>query len=250
MFIPLFKERIEKLRKTIYDCDSISEDALSDPKQFLELPYPSTLRKPPGSFALDVRDGIGWFKFMGREILKEVCDAVKFYMKDPSVVPEDKGTYYLEGSAGIGKSYILAALACLLVHQEQIVFYIPSCRDLVKSPLVLFKELLSFTFPDRQTELRGITNMEGILSFAEGLAEIASVICIIDDYDALFNKEYEVDSKSQKAVKGILNLISVNHFRITTFSSAYPIWEPPNTAKRILPVFGGLSKVSLTSDTF
>ena len=42
---------------------------------------------------------------------------------------------YVYGSMGYGKSHMLAALACLLVKQNERVIYFPDCRSMLESPL-------------------------------------------------------------------------------------------------------------------
>jgi hypothetical protein len=107
--------------------ESINPDVdFSDPKKYFTLPFPSSRVASAFDFLPDT-DIVQRFRYMGRskfnDILKEV--------EDPRFL---RGAYalYLNGPSGIGKSYILAALVCLLIRKGNYVVYIPDCRDLLQ----------------------------------------------------------------------------------------------------------------------
>ena len=223
-------ERIETLIETLRNSTFNGED-LSKPETMLYLPYPSTVRKPPLCFDMQDVNGIRKFRYMGREILRDLVEMPKQFLDGKST----RGTYYFFGPPGSGKSHILAALACLLLQRGETVLYIPDCAKLCDDPMQLFKEIFSFTYYERQNEIQSITNKKRLYQFALTLLDTPTV-CIIDNIDALVGQTGDSESKSH--VASVINVLSTNHFII--YGTSTGISEATESHTKIL---GGLSEV-------
>ena len=97
----------------------------SDPSHPIELPFPST-NIVPSRFAIS---GNGTFLFLGQEKFAVVWD---MWLKISADL-RHRRAIYVYGTRGYGKSRIVAALACLLVRNNQRVVYIPDCRAMLSN---------------------------------------------------------------------------------------------------------------------
>jgi hypothetical protein len=113
---------------------------LSDPTKYFTLPFPSSRMVSRFHF-LPVTDRVQRFRYMGRSKFKDVLNEVE----DPRFL---RGAYslYLNGPSGIGKSYILAALVCLLIRKGNYVVYIPDCGDLLQGAEGYLRRALQLAF--------------------------------------------------------------------------------------------------------
>jgi len=83
---------------------------------------------------------------MSREAFEEAYGYV------PSLRLDGLSSLYIYGTMGYGKSYILAALACLLYRQGKRVVFIPDCRAMLINPLLYIKCALLCTFANPSLE--------------------------------------------------------------------------------------------------
>lgn len=231
---------------------AIDEARLSNPETFIDLPYPSTTFRPPARFST-FRDktGITRFTFMGREIFRELYDAVDNFFTDPQFGGNNRSTIHFNGLAGVGKSHILAALASLLLRQKKTVLYIPSCEILVRDPIWHFKEFASLAFPDPQEEISLFENKDDILDFVKGL-DSGTVVCIADRLDVLEDKPQDSYAlREKKAIASeIIERISETHLLVFNESpdpTQYPV--PSNvdseedTSNITISIYDGLTEV-------
>jgi hypothetical protein len=89
-------------------------------------------------------------------------------------------TAWLYGTHGYGKSYLLAALVCYLVAQDERVVYIPDCRALLKDPVKYVRAVMLFAWADNitsQEEIITLNTEKAIEAFFESQK---SVIFVID----------------------------------------------------------------------
>lgn len=193
---------------------------LSNPESFTDLPYPSTTYKPPARFET-FRDAKGAtrFKYMGREAFKKLYDAVELFLQDPDFGGNSRSTIRLHGLSGIGKSHILAALACLLLQQNEAVVYIPNCETIIRDPIHSFKEIFSLAFPDSQEEISTFTEVKNILDFLQ-CVDRGSIICIAEQLDALAPKPQDPSPlcESRALANHIIHRISETQLLIFTTS--------------------------------
>lgn len=231
---------------------AFDKDCLSNPETFIDLPFPSTTFRPPARFTT-FRDktGITLFTFMGREIFRELYDAVDNFITNPHFGGNNRSIIHFNGLAGAGKSHILAALASLLLRQKKMVLYIPSCEILVRDPIWHFKEFASLAFPDSQEEISMFENKDHILDFFKGL-ENGMVVCIADRLDVLKDKPQDSNAlREKKAVASeIIERISETHLLVFNESpnpTQYPV--PGNvdseedTSSITISIYDGLTEV-------
>ncbi|KAF8539196.1 hypothetical protein BDD12DRAFT_633437, partial [Trichophaea hybrida] len=76
----------------------------------------------------------------GRYKFRELYDAAK------SMNFRGTRKYFLHGTLGAGKSYLLAALACLLNKEGAKVVYLPDCREMMGDTCEYLRSALRLTF--------------------------------------------------------------------------------------------------------
>ena len=101
----------------------VSLESCANPREFLYLPFP--FLGPP--FPEKGSDGRRFY-YMGRQKFAELVHMVNRFEN-----PDGCHTLYFYGTTGYGKSYILAALSCLLMREGKRVVYIPTCRGLLQA---------------------------------------------------------------------------------------------------------------------
>src|SRR5258705_9920619 len=106
----------------------------SDPNEVFDLPFPSVNQIPPRFSLLDECK----ISFMGRECFSQVWKTFGIVKNNP----RQRQAIYLFGGKGLGKSHILAALACLLVRKGTQVVYLPDCRAWLFDPLSYLRNAL------------------------------------------------------------------------------------------------------------
>src|SRR6185295_2194585 len=93
-----------------------------------------------------------WF-YMGREKFAELLRMFE-EVREPSY----RG-FWLYGTEGYGKSHLLAALVCHLVHAGERVVYIPDCRECVNDPVSYVRAAMLFAWADDDTMQEEITTL-------------------------------------------------------------------------------------------
>lgn len=228
-YITFSAEKVETLLNATKDPTvAMDVDSLSNPETFIDLPYPSTTFKPPARFNT-FRDekGVIRFTYMGRKVFRKLYNAANVFFNDPQFGGNNRSCIHFNGLTGIGKSHILAALACLLMRQEKTVIYIPSCAILVRDPIRHFKEFASLAFPNSQEDISTLENKDDILAFVKEL-DIGSVVCIADQLDALGSslEDSSIVRENKAIATEIFTAIRETHLTILNRSpdpTQYPV---------------------------
>ena len=184
---------------------------------------------------------------MGREKFEELLAEVNKLEYHVNV------KLFFYGSIGYGKSYMLAALACLLIQQGRRVVYLPDCRILIENMLEYVKASLLLTFgdkPDYQAKINELEGEDDIYEFLERLAEKKIYLYFIVDQRNALDPEEGEDGITKKvrnnAMQCLAKFMSL-HFSITS-SSANDRAERNVKAKQmnrtLIKVYGGFSEVS------
>ena len=217
----------------------------SNPKTILRLPFPSLYTTIPNE-RFRVKKGV--FEYMGREKFDELLAEVNKLEYHVNV------KLFLYGSIGYGKSYMLAALACLLIRQGRRVVYLPDCRTLLDNMLGYVKVALLLAFgdkPDYQAKILKLKDENDIYNFLEWLSQEKKIYLyfIVDQRNALDPEEGEdrITKKARNNATQFLAKYMSLHFSITS-SSANDRAERNVKAKQmnrtLIKVYGGFSEVS------
>ena len=216
----------------------------SNPQNCHSIPFPFSFSEPPERFS--VQDGK--FEYMGREMFREVHKTVS------SLKPGGGGTrLYIQGTMGFGKSHILAALACLLYRQGNVVVFIHDVRALLLDPLPYIKSALLCTFAgpsfkEERNRIRACKSMNAISPFYHGIRSFPYLI--VDQINALELSDLNTDSvarETKDACRVFINSLSVGSFTITSASANHQTakyMEKKQTNEIKLPMMGGMSPVS------
>ena len=139
--------------------NSGEHEKYSDLNEVFDLPFPSVNEIPPRFSLLDE----GRFSYMGREWFKRVFEAFSLVQSNSL----QRQAVYIYGSKVFGKSYIFAALACVLVRKGIQVVYIPDCRACLLDLLSYLLTAFAFAFVKSETSFREeILDCENFESFA------------------------------------------------------------------------------------
>ena len=161
--------------------------------------------------------------------------------------------YFLHGTFGAGKSYLLAALACLLVKERMSVVYLPDCRAMLRNPFEYLRAALELTFAGNiaaGTFLRSATELEELGQFCSVASGEFRLFSIIDQANALDPQDEAVDrypSDQRRLVRNFLGSITSQHLKLASSNSNYLHAQHDilrQTGERRLCLYGGLSKVS------
>src|SRR5207248_2589765 len=90
-----------------------------------------------------------------------------------------RNTVWLYGTRGYGKSYMLAALVCYLVAQDERVVYIPNCRELLKDSVKYVQAAMLFAWADDSTaqeEIIKLHNEDAISAFFDSQKPLIIVV--------------------------------------------------------------------------
>jgi predicted ATPase len=115
-----------------------SWEVLSDPSELSTLPFPFCSGLIAGE-RFNINDNYE-FQYMGRTRFKELWGKVQDLSKPRF------SRFYLYGTIGWGKSYMLAALVCFMVRRGKRVVYLPNCQQMLEHPVEYIKSALMFTF--------------------------------------------------------------------------------------------------------
>jgi len=165
--------------------------------------------------------------------------------------------YYIHGTLGYGKSYILAALAIRLMQQERKVVYLPDCRRLVRSFLTYLKSALVLTYAgDLETQSKFLKCATGqalvnwcimrATSMQEELYFLIDQMNALDtDVDSLNSVSLEERRQCAKLIAGLEGC----HYLVYSSTGNYKHGlQEQNGAGALRKSFcGGLSEVELIS---
>lgn len=185
---------------------------------------------------------------MGREEFKKAYNYVS------SLKLDGLSNLYIHGTMGYGKSYILAALACLLYRQGKRVVFIPDCRAMLIEPLVYIKCALLCTFanPSLKEErewIRACASVSELGAFCHSL-DRSTLYFIVDQVNAFDESAPNMDKipdGDKEAGQKIINHLSAGHFLITSASANYQTaryMAQKQTGEEKMSVKGGMTEVS------
>ncbi|KAK2756819.1 hypothetical protein FQN54_005265 [Arachnomyces sp. PD_36] len=159
-----------------------AKSRLSLPQISMDLPFPFLGATSPRRFD---RSGPGGdvYHYMGREVFSDLVDT---FMKclDNRTVIKDMWVY---GTAGNGKSHLLATLVYYLTAKGYRVVYIPDCGACCQYPVRYLQESLLFTWAleiEIVKEIESIDSMKDVQRFLHRHWE-PSVVFVVDQINAL-----------------------------------------------------------------
>jgi hypothetical protein len=224
-------------------------DHYADPHNVDDLPFPSA-NLVPARFSISNE---GRISYMGpRVCFLLVWNALAEVRKDS----QHRQAIYVYGGKGLGKSYIFAALACLLVRQGARVVYLPDCRAMLLDTLVYLQTALVFAFLDSAGHLEDIQRCEDVESLAEFCVAFKStgqLIFIVDQLNALdpeLTGEDEVPDDKKAWLRGLLQRMSARHINITSTSANHKTFKhmaARDTGDQKVPLMGGMTPVRALS---
>lgn len=162
------------------------------------------------------------FLFHGRESFKHLVEQVL------SLRP-DSGRQFLHvyGSLGVGKSHLMAALACFLTRTGKRVAFLPDCVALLHRPLLSMCHALTLAFQDKPLAIDSIWEAKTIDELATLAMDISfefPVYYLIDQANALDTMAEGVDRVPQDTkdtVKQLLNKLAVCNVKIESSTANY-----------------------------
>lgn len=216
----------------------------SDPNETITLPFPAIGIFPEDRFTFHE----GNFFYFGRERFNELWESVV-------QLGERWGELFFYGTAGYGKSHILAALACLLVSQGKRVVFLPDCRAMARDFVRHITKALLLTFgdsPKHQEQIVGLRKEEDFKLFLDGYEQSeGKLYFIVDQLNALEVEKEGRDRTSNATKEHIshwLDAFTACHCRVQSASPNYQTFyylEKRQTNDRKIAAQGGFSKVSI-----
>jgi energy-coupling factor transporter ATP-binding protein EcfA2 len=198
---------------------------------------------PNERFVLDKK---GRFEYYGREKFRELYDAAKSM--------DFRGTrkYFLHGTLGAGKSYLLAALACVLNKEGVKVIYLPDCREMMGDAFEYLRSALRLAFTrstQRDAFLARCKDTQGLLDFCSSASSEVRLLFIVDQVNSLDPTDETTDRfrlEMKRNVRTILDTITAKHMKISSSSGNYlhalhDIHR--QTGEKRLHLYGGLNEV-------
>jgi hypothetical protein len=234
---------LERYHEILFGVQSVP-DWYSQPRNCNWLPFPFTYPKIPERFLLKK----GHFEYMGRERFQEVYDKVS------SLTLTGLSSLYIYGTMGYGKSYILAALTCLLYRQGKRVVFIPDCRAMLANPLIYIKCALLCTFAnpslkEERQRIRDCTSLCELDAFSHSL-DGTTLYFIVDQVNALEISPSNTDTipdDMKGAGRNLINGLGTGNFLITSASANYQTaryMARKQTGEKKMSLVGGMSDVS------
>lgn len=168
----------------------------SDPRHLNWLPFPHTTPGQPQRFNLQRQSKVLVFAFMGRHIFRRLYETAADFDTDPF---RSYSKVCVHGTAGTGKSHVLAALACLLTHEGKRVVYVPDCILLIESFFIEMRSALQFAFPEHATMMDSWSDNEQIRDFCRAWRKSGTIFFVLDQREALdtFPDDPDKDRKAQ-----------------------------------------------------
>jgi len=266
----MFELEANKLAEDIETVSYDLEDFYRFGDELLELPFPF-VGKPPrprftilpthkvkGAGGITTGDGqpedceTRWFRYYGRESFKVIFDDVMSLR-----IRDDFSMYYIHGTLGYGKSYMLAALVIVLITRKKKVVYLPDCRQLVRDFLAYLKNALVLTYAgdlETQCELLKYTRGQALVRWCTLRATSVGerLYFVIDQLNALDTGSESLDSVSVQERQQCAKLIAIlegSHYLIYSSSGNYKhgLHEQNGSGALRRSFFGGLSEVQLIS---
>lgn len=177
----------------------------SNPTTFIEVPFPSPISVSEDRFPGIERDNVCYFTYMGRNGLKELENHVRNQLSQ-----NKKNRVHFYGSAGSGKSYLLAIITLKLIQEGKRVVYIPEGSELIEDFERTLRSALGMAFYEDSkaySEIDLACNVEALLSVAK---RTPGDYLIVDQLDALEirpgDKNPEAKRKAQERLARLVVL--------------------------------------------
>jgi Cdc6-like AAA superfamily ATPase len=210
---------------------------LSDPKTFIDLPFPSLLEYQTARFDTSHPNNVPHFQYMGRRTLQRLEKRIQ-----EENFQKSYQDLYVYGTSGSGKSHILAALVCRLIHKGERVLYIPDCESFLKDPFRVIRTALLFAFYDSTpTNLRSITNLPDT-HLVTSLSKYPNLYIIVDQLNALEVKEDDPLTQAKNHASQLLNRLKYRHRYIFCASANEKSNRQADTKDTVFSIFGGMDE--------
>jgi len=230
---------------------SIDVPKLSDPAVLTDLPFPFA--------GLIQSDGHKRFKFCRRHTFETLYQPFKHMNLE-----QDRRLHF-HGSLGAGKSYLIAAMVCLLKKEDRTVIYIPDCYELLLSelPSLYVLEALSLTFntgPNLGSEIRKLAHMavnqytdldRQVTAFCNRVSNLGITITFVVHQANVLDHDVHlgdgISNQKKMEVRKLLDGIASKHMKISSSTANYRAAmhdELRETAESRLVLNHGLHDVS------
>jgi|SRR5947209_17602433 len=247
------RERRKRIKEIITDINDSSDqrsnsaepanalpgavDQLSHPAFECKLPFPFVGSKAPVRFTLVE----GNWQYVGRTKFKELLQELKKVQES-----DNYSTVWLYGTQGYGKSHLLAALVCYLAAQDERVVYIPDCRALLEDPVEYVLATMLFAWADDIATQKIIMTLNTLEEIREFFKSVKKVIFVVDQMNAL-KVDGPREQKEREEVSGWIKRFAFRHKKVYSSSgnnADYHKQAQNQNQNRLLPVYGGLTRVS------
>jgi energy-coupling factor transporter ATP-binding protein EcfA2 len=221
----------------IVGLDTSLENTLADPKTITRLPFPF-LGETPSRFNPGDEDGL--FAFMGRGGLTALLAQVS----ELRLAKTRK--LLLHGTAGFGKSHIVAALVCLLIKQGRLVLYLPDCKVMLQDRVDYLRAALRLTFHGDEGVQRELLEADekGLLDRCKWTKDLVFVVDQLNALDISPGGDDLQDKKSDCC--DLINSASFGHLIIQAASANNQTSQKvgdQQVRQIVLKWFGGFPKV-------
>ena len=218
-----------------------SDQDFSDPATFTWLPFPSLL-DVPNRFTRTESDVVH-FQYMGRSKFRDL----KKCSQEPHFANSSE-RLYVYGTSGSGKSHILAAFVCNLIHTGHRVVYIPDCFRLLENPAWILWCALVFAFHESE-DLNVIRDRNDINSLVAFTLRYPNLYVIVDQRNALEVGDRKGEHADRKmTILAWLDEMKMSHRYIYSASANEISSQDANQTQSGIAVFevlGGMTQVSL-----
>jgi len=219
---------------------------LSNPTYDTRFPFPFVGKTRQGRFNIDEESEEKFWSYMGREKFAELVTLFNEVRRSTAY-----SALYVYGTRGYGKSHLLAALVCLLAAGKDRVVYIPDCRECFPNPVLYMKHAMLFAWADDESKQQDIIAMnteKEIYEFFEGRED---VVFVIDQLNALDTHKDKSRADQKDHLSRWLEYLLLFHKAVLSSSAnnhAILNEMPRQTTKKMMYVYGGLTKVSLRNN--
>ncbi|KAF8534159.1 hypothetical protein BDD12DRAFT_984017 [Trichophaea hybrida] len=199
----------------------ISDDiiAYSDSSLTMYLPFLGPSDHMSNRF---IYNGDNEFRFRGRQPFKKLAELAL------SLEPAKGHQFlFLHGTLGVGKSHLMAALACYLTRRGKRVTFLPDCVALLKGPFSGVREALTIAFSDEPLLVNEIFKAQTKDDLEDLCAKISAehtLYLLIDQANALDTmpeREDRVNQSRKVFVKDLLNTLAAKNIKIESSSANY-----------------------------
>lgn len=219
----------------------------SAPNEVIELPFPSVNEIPPHFSLLDE----GKISYLGRERFSDIWKTFETIKNNPRQCQ----AIYLYGSKGFGKSYILAAFACLLVRRGTRIVYLPDCHAWLFNPLIYLRNALVFAFINAESfllnEVLDCDDLESLANFCAQYRSRGQLCFIVDQLNALDPEvmaQDVVSNMDKDSLRKLLHCMSSRHILISSASANHKTFQymaQRDAGEEKIPLIGGMTLVKI-----